>query len=105
MKILLDECIDWRLSRELVGHEAKTVPQMGWAGIQNGTLLALAEQQFKAFLTTDRNLAFQQNLPNFDIAVVVLRARTNRLRDLMPLVPQALETLATVKRREVRFIE
>ena len=59
MKILLDECIDRCLARELKGHSVKTVPQMGWATIKNGRLLALAEKNFDVFLTVDRNLSFQ----------------------------------------------
>ena len=42
MRILLDECIDRRFAREIIGYEVKTVPQMGWAGVKNGKLLALA---------------------------------------------------------------
>ena len=59
MKILLDECIDRRLAKEIVGHDVKTVPQMGWATIKNGELLSLAEKEFDIFLTIDRNLSFQ----------------------------------------------
>ncbi len=64
---------------------------MGWATIKNGELLALAAGQFDAFVTVDRNLAFQQHLPQFPVAVIVLRAFTNRLVDLRPLVPELLE--------------
>ena len=96
MKLLLDECVDWRLAREFSEHFIKTVPQMGWATIKNGQLLALAEKEFDVFITVDRNLSFQQNLPKFNIAVVVLRAKTNRLVDLKPLVSQVLATLATL---------
>lgn len=46
MNILLDECIDRKFARELIGYDVKTVPQMGWAGIKNGQLLALAESEF-----------------------------------------------------------
>lgn len=87
MKILLDECIDRRLANEIEGHEVVTVPQAGWAGIQNGELLRLAQAQFDVFVTVDRNLSFQQHLPQFAIAVIVLQASTNRLKDLRPLVP------------------
>lgn len=71
---------------------------MGWSSIKNGELLALVAQQFDVFLTVDRNLSFQQNLPAVEIAVVVLRARSNRLADLQPLVPELLSQipLATV---------
>ncbi|MGA1283722.1 MAG: DUF5615 family PIN-like protein [Prochlorothrix sp.] len=95
MRILLDECIDRRLARDLVGHEVKTVPQMGWAGIKNGELLALAATEFEVFVTVDRNLSFEQNLPRFEIAVLVLKAPSNRLKDLQPLVPQILARVMT----------
>jgi hypothetical protein len=62
VKVLLDECIDWRLSRDIVGHEVKSARQMGWATTENGELLALASKHFDVFVTVDQNLSFQQNL-------------------------------------------
>ncbi len=93
LSILLDECIDRRLARSLPSHEIKTVPQMGWSGLQDGPLLAAAETRFDAFITVDRNLAFQQRLVSFRIAVLVLHAKTNRLQDLQTLVPAIMEAL------------
>jgi hypothetical protein len=93
LRIFLDECVDRRLARELDGHDVRTARDMGWTTIANGELLALAAAQFDVFVTVDRNLSFQQNLVAFSIAVVVLRARTNRLADLRPLVPRLLETI------------
>ena len=104
MKILLDECVDRRLATEISGHEVKTVSQMGWAGIKNGELLTLAEKQLEVFVTVDRNLSFQQNLTRYNIAVVILRARTNRLRDLRPLAPELLVCLTSAKRGDVLWI-
>jgi hypothetical protein len=77
---------------------------MGWAGIKNGDLLILAEKQFELFVTVDRNLSFQQNLTRYSIAVAVLRARTNRLRDLRPLVPKLLASLTSAKPGDVFWI-
>lgn len=75
MKVLLDECIDWRLGRDITGHEVMTARQMGWSTIKNGALLRLAtEAGFDAFVTVDRNLSFQQNVPALRLAVVVLCA-------------------------------
>ena len=93
MRVLLDECIDWRLGRELASHEVKTARQMGWTTLKNGELLALASAQFDVFVTVDRNLSFQQDIVSFSIAVVVLQARTNRLADLRPLVPSLLSAI------------
>lgn len=96
MKILLDECIDRRLAREFIDYEVKTVPQMGWAGVKDGQLLLLAEAEFDVFITVDRNLSFQQNLSQFDVAVIVLQALSNRLADLKPLAPEVLVILPTI---------
>lgn len=65
MRVLLDECVDRRLAREIVGHEVTTVPEAGWAAVKNGDLLVLAEKSFDVFVTVDRNLSFQQSLPRF----------------------------------------
>jgi hypothetical protein len=55
VKVLLDECVDWRSGRDIVGHDVKTAGRMGWTAIKNGELLALAEEQFDVFVTVDRN--------------------------------------------------
>ena len=101
MRILLDECIDQRFAKELEGHEVMTLPQAGWAGIKNGELLSRAQSQFDAFVTVDRNLAFQQNIPQFTIAVIVLESTTNRLKDLRPLLPKLQQLLLKVRKGEV----
>ena len=105
MRILLDECVDRRLARDLIGHDVRTARDMGWTTIVNGRLLALAAEQFDVFVTVDRNLSFQQNLIAFSIAVVVLRAKTNRLADLRPLVPKLLETVAIARSGTATIVE
>jgi hypothetical protein len=97
VRVLLDECIDWRLSRDIVGHDVKTARQMNWASVKNGELLALAADRFDVFVTVDRNLSFQQRLASFPIAVVILHATTNRLADLRHLVPGLLAALESVE--------
>lgn len=94
MRILLDECIDRRFAKVIEGHKVVTVSQAGWAGIKNGELLSRAQSEFDVFITIDRNLAFQQNIPQFTIAVIVLQALTNRLQDLRPLLPKLLQTIS-----------
>ena len=91
--MLLDECVDRGLADALAGHDIQTVAGAEWAGLGNGELLRRAQIAFDVFVTTDRNLQHQQNLPRFDIAVIVLSAPTNRLRDLLPLVPRLLEAI------------
>jgi len=104
MNLLLDECVDQRFARQLRGHNVRTVPQMGWAGIRNSDLLSRAEQQFDVFITVDRNLAFQQNLSKFSLAGIVLHAHSNRLADLEPLVPALLDALPSASKGQVARI-
>jgi hypothetical protein len=102
--VFLDECIDWRLSRDIIGHDVKTARQMGWTTIQNGELLTLASQQFDVFVTLDQNLSFQHNLDSFSIAVVVLSAKTSRLTDLKPLLPDLLAAIESARPGAAKFI-
>ena len=95
--MLIDECLDWRLRRDLTGHEVKTVQDMGWNGIKNGRLLILAQAQFQVFITADRNLSFQNNLSQFSIAVVVLKAQSIRLVHTRPLMLKVLALLPSLK--------
>ena len=104
MRVLLDECVDWRLGRELAVHEVKTARQMGWTTLKNGELLALASAAFDVFVTVDRNLSFQQDIVSFSIAVVVLQARSNRLADLRPLVPSLLSAIKAASPGTAKFI-
>jgi hypothetical protein len=77
----------------LAEHSVITVPRRRWAGIKNGELLARAENEFDVFVTVDRKISTEQDLTKFKIAVLLLRARTNRLQDLRPLVPELLKAL------------
>jgi hypothetical protein len=77
---------------------------MGWSGIKNGDLLSLAAKEFDVMVTVDRNLSFQHNLVGFEIAVIVLRATSNRLVDLQPLVPKLIAVLPAAKRGVATFV-
>jgi hypothetical protein len=95
-RVLLDECVPRRLRRELSGLDVSTVPDEGWASRRNGDLLRLMlGAGFTVFVTMDRNLSYQQNVAGAGVAVVVLRARTNRLMDLLPLVGALREAIGT----------
>jgi len=69
----------------------------GWRGISNGELLKLAQAEFDVFVTVDRNLSFQQHLPSFSIAVILISAKSNRIDDLVALVPALLSSIPTAK--------
>jgi hypothetical protein len=104
LKVFLDERVDRRLARDIVGHEVKTARDQRWTGIANGRLLALVSQSFDVFVTVDRNLSFQQNLQPLSIAVIVLHAKTNRLADLRPLVLTLLTSIVTAPRGVATYI-
>lgn len=99
MKVLIDECAPRALKQSLAahGHNCLTVQEAGWSGKQNGELLALAETEFDVLVTLDTNLQYQQVLTGRRIAIVVIRARSNRLVHLSPLFPACLKALETIK--------
>ena len=97
MRILLDENLNWRLEQFLPGHEVKSVPRLGWAGLKNGKLLARAAENFDVLVTMDGSMASQQNLSKIKIAIVALRAKSNRLEDTSPLMPKIRALLPTLK--------
>lgn len=90
MRLLLDESVPSRLRRALTEHQVRTVGEMGWSGVKNGKLLALAATAFDAFITADKNLPYQQNLSTLPVAVIILDAKSVELSALLALVP-ALE--------------
>jgi predicted nuclease of predicted toxin-antitoxin system len=105
MRILLDECLPARLSRDLVGHETSTAPKMGWSGLKNGALLTHAVAAgFDVFLTVDKNLPKQQKLAAYAIAVIVLRCTSNDIAELRKLVPELLSKLPAAKKREALLV-
>ena len=105
MKILLVENLDWRLQRDLPDHEVKSVPLIGWAGLKNEALLSRAEKEFDILLTMDSNMVHQQNLPNYRIAVIALKAKSNWLTDMKLFLPKVLAALSTAKRGTWTVVE
>jgi hypothetical protein len=105
LRILLDENLPWQLGPLLTGHQVSTVVGMGWGGVQNGRLLTLAQAQFDIFLTLDQGLPYQQNLAKFEIAVFLVRAASNDLSDLAPLVPTILAAMSQAQKRALTVIE
>jgi hypothetical protein len=102
MRILLDECVPRRLRRELPGHDVYTVGEMGWAGKKNGELLQLmVAHGLEALLTVDQSIRHQQNLQAAGIALLVLIGASNRLADLVPLMPNAVAALGSIKPGEI----
>lgn len=89
MKILLDECITKRIKPFLSEFEILTVNDMGWSGVKNGQLMKLCiENKFDILLTIDKNLRFQQNLQNYNIAIVILDTQSSKKEDIIGLLPK-----------------
>jgi predicted nuclease of predicted toxin-antitoxin system len=102
MKVLLDECIPRKLKNALPDHECHTVPEAGFAGQKNGLLLSLAEAAgFDLFFTMDKGLQYQQNLAGRSIAVLIIRARSNRLQDLLPHLDACRSIMSSIQPGEV----
>jgi predicted nuclease of predicted toxin-antitoxin system len=99
MRILVDECAPQALKAALVagGYDCTTVQEAGWSGKENGELLDLAEASFEVVVTIDRNLRYQQNLTGRRIALLIVRAPSNRVADLQPHFPACIAALRTMQ--------
>jgi len=104
MRLLLDEHLSIGLSAELQGHAVDTVSGRRWTGIKNGELLLRMSGQYDVLVTMDRNIEFQQRISTLPFGIVLVRARSNRMQDLRPLVPLILSALDTVKPGRIRRV-
>ena len=104
MRVLLDSCVPKKLSREISAHEVRTAPQLGWGDLDDGPLLNAMSGGFDAFVTVDKSIRYQQNLGVRSFGVIILRAKTNRISDLLPLVPELCAVLAEIRPGDVREI-
>lgn len=101
MRVLIDECVPKQLKRHIAGHEVLTVPEAGLSGYKNGQLLREASQSFDVLVTVDRSMRFQQHVIAETLGIVVLRARSNDISDLRPLVPELLRLIPVSHRGTV----
>jgi len=105
VRILVDESLPRQLVPLLLGHDARMVQAEGWSGVKNGELLRRAAAAgYDVLLTPDRKLEYQQHIPSVGVAVVVVRAHTNRMADLERLVPELLKVLPGVRSGTVTHV-
>jgi hypothetical protein len=95
LKILFDQGVPAPLRRNLPGHIVVTAAEQGWSNLANGDLLRAAESQFDAFITTDKNLRYQQNLSERRLAILVLPfANWPKLQPSAHTIAAAIEALS-----------
>jgi hypothetical protein len=100
MRLLLDENLPVDLSVELTGHDVSTVAGLGWQGVTNGELLRRASGRFDTLITMDRSIGRWKS-PVQTVGIVLVRARSNRMRDLLPRIPAILAAVGTVRPGEL----
>jgi hypothetical protein len=101
MRILIDECVDPRVTKLFPGHEIKTVHEMGWDQLADGPLLVSAQELFDVLLTIDRGLEFQQNLKKLKLGVVAVLIPKNQFIYYQSLADEIHAALARVRPGEV----
>ena len=106
MRVLIDECIDERFRNSLPEHDCQTARYAGLAGLKNGELLIAAETaKFDVFLTVDQGIEYQQNLTGRNIAIIIFRTKSNRLKDLLPHVGVCLAYIESIQPGQIVRIE
>ena len=101
MRILIDENLPLKLVGHLQGCPCRTVSECGWSGAKNSTLLTLVDLMFDVLLTLDKYLPYPEELKTVLIAVLIPRARSNRMQDLVAIIPECLATLKRTQPRQV----
>ena len=104
MRVLIDACLPVQLKNHLPLFEVHTTREMGWHQKSNGDLLKLAQEQFDVLVSMDKGIPSQQDLTRYAIALLVIKARSNRLPDLLPLIPRIMECLPLAKRGKVLVV-
>jgi predicted nuclease of predicted toxin-antitoxin system len=95
MRVLLDENLPVQLKRELEGHDVRSVAELKWAGIDNGSLLRRMEGNFDVLITADKNIYAQQNLSGKPFSILVVP--TNKRRVLLGHAQNIREALAGIR--------
>jgi hypothetical protein len=103
-RVVLDECVPHPLRHSLRIHKAVTASFAGFAGLKNGQLMRANDGQFDVPVTLDGGLPHQQNLVGLSFGVIVLRARSNSMGDLLPLVPELLRVIASIAPGTVELV-
>jgi predicted nuclease of predicted toxin-antitoxin system len=105
MKILLDHCVPRPFEKLLPGHEVIHTSRMGWDLLENGKLLAAAEAEgFDVMITVDQNMSYQQTLQGRKIAILLLRAVSNSIPSLKPLIDQSMSELPNLEPGQIIVI-
>ena len=104
MRILFDTGIPRALAKSLSPHQVSSTQKQGWKDLRNGDLLRVTQESFDVRITTDSNIKYQQRIEQFDIALIVLRALKTSKDKLLPLAPDVLATLTTIKPGECVYL-
>jgi hypothetical protein len=107
MRVLIDECLPAGLRESVaaMGHECETVRRAGYGAKKNGELLSLMEGRWDVLLTNDRNIKYQQNMGGRNVSILILCAKSNRIQELLPLMPACAQALLSVLPGTVTEIE
>jgi len=104
MRVLLDSCVPQRLRDSLAAHDVQSARFAGLEGLLDRELLDALEGIFDVMVTCDRSIPWQQSMQGRRVGVLVLVAPSNRLADLLPLVPALLNVLAEIRSGELREV-
>ena len=103
-RILFDNCTPATLRKHLKPYDVTTAGEKGWEELKNGELLKRAEREFDVMISCDSNIKYQQRLPDFTIALIVLRGIKNAEPHLIELMPEVLSRLEHIQPGEIVYL-
>jgi predicted nuclease of predicted toxin-antitoxin system len=103
VKVLLDNCLDWRVKNLLTSHQVSHCKDLGWGNLSNGLLLAAAAGAgFAVMITGDKKIKYEQNLDQLPLPVIEIDTRDSRLPAIAAISQQLNQALTLVG--QSRFI-
>ncbi len=106
MRIVIDEDIPRELAPLFGGPglDVRHVEDLGFKGMKNGALLTSLSTTCDVFVTGDTNLEHQQNLANYDLAIVVIHPQRLVVDQIKPLIPLTVAAFVTAPKHAVTTI-
>ena len=104
MRVLIDECVDPRVKLLLGDQKVSTVHEQAWDTLEDGPLLAIAQNEFDVLVTIDAGIEFQQNFSKFQIGLIVVHVPKNQLVHYRVIQKQLLAAIENARPGEVLHV-
>ncbi len=99
MRVVIDACIDPRLTEAFPDHQVETLFDLGWQHLKDHVLVK--QITCDVFITADRGFEHEHDLQSLSFGIIIIHAARNKITFYRPLYPQLQNAVATIKPGDV----